>query len=52
MNADVSARLREFGQLLNDVDEAWEFVADTLADGPDEAGEATDHLVNALNSAN
>lgn len=51
MNADVAARLREIGQFLEDVDEAWEFVADALIDGPEDRGDAVDHLVAVLQTA-
>lgn len=51
MNPDVANRLREFGQLLDDVDEAWMFVADTLISGPKEGGAATNNLVDTLKTA-
>jgi hypothetical protein len=51
MNPEIAQRLREMGQYLEDVDEAYEFVADTLLDGPDEAGAAVDHLIVALRDA-
>ena len=51
MNPDIAARLREFGQLLDDVDDAWQFVADTLIDGPEEGGEAVDNLIDTLKAA-
>ena len=52
MNADVAARLREFGQFLDDVEDAWGFVHDALMDAPELPAAATDHLANALTSAN
>lgn len=48
MNADVAARLREFGQYLDDVDEAFEFVAQTYLDALDNDGGLQDVIDTLL----